>query len=183
MKTVFVMAHTFLNQPIGNLKYYPKKYPRLILISFWIICSTILSLSFKSLLLRTYFERRPTLTVNTLDELMAMPALSIAGRQSVNELKYLRPDLHKTLKDRVNRYETKMGINTRMSGKQLINEKLIKDMIERKAVFLTTTHSATLLKSIYTDSSLKESDNKYNAHFRYSYVHKECPHKEAIFNL
>ena len=180
---MFVMAHTFLNQPIGNLKYYPKKYPRLILISFWIICSTILSLSFKSLLLRTYFERRPTLTVNTLDELISMPELSIAGRQSVNELKYLRPDLHKTLKDRVNRYETKMAINTRMSGKQLINEKLIKDMIERKAVFLTTTHSATLLKSIYTDSSLKESDNKYNAHYRYSYVHKECPHKEAIFNL
>ena len=182
-ETMFVMAHSYLGQSISTIKDYQKRNILLISLYSWIICSTILSLCFKSVLLRTYFDRKPLLTVHTLDDLVSKPELFISGRISVNEMKYFRPDLFDKWKDKVDTYEKTLGINTGKGGRNMMNERLIKDVIDRKTVLLTNTVSVRMLKWIYSDSSLKESDYKYIAIYRYSYVHKDCPHREAIFKV
>ena len=104
----------------------------------WILCSTILIKCFTGLLLNTYFIRNPTLTANTLEDIVYNPDISVAGKFSLAEIKSSRPELFEILKQKVIDYENKLGVNTLENANSIFNQKLINDVMNRKAVILVS---------------------------------------------
>ena len=148
----------------------------------WILCSQVLSLSFTSLLLRAYNTKSPSLTVETLEDIVSKPKLSIVGSRSVNEIKLYKPDIYESLISRVNQFEYKLGINEKANARNLNNQSIIKDIVERKAVMIVATTIAQMIPNLNFKADLKASDTKYNSVIRYSYVSKGLPHDHRIIN-
>ena len=68
-----------------------------IVIFTWIFCSTILTKCFTGLLLKTYFLQKPSLTVNSLEDLVNKPNISVTGKYSLKLIKLFKPEFYEIL--------------------------------------------------------------------------------------
>ena len=115
----------------------------------WSLLCKVLSLSFTSILLRTFFIKTPQLTVNTLEELMADPNIQIAGRQGLRDIEQYNFTIYEALRYRVAEYEDILGINSELSPRNMsIESRLMTDIVNRKAVILAETAT-----KVYVDQS------------------------------
>ena len=148
----------------------------------WLICSTILSQCFTSVLLNVYFIKKPSLTVESLEDIMNNQHLLVAGYPSLKELEPIRPDVYHALKERTLNYHK--NLDNDLSLRDLpFNSGLLKDIVERKAVVLCHTFVVNFFKQSNQGLNLKESDQKFSQLFRYSLVSKYSPHHTKIQQL
>ena len=144
------------------------------------LCSTVLTKCFTGLLLNTYFMKKPSLTVDTFEDIDSNPGLSIAGRVGLRELKFLKPDLYLTLNQRLIEYENRLNVNTN-SYNDIVNRDIVRDIIDRKAVLIVNSKQTNILKSLYPESNLMESETKYSLLHRFCYVTKNAPNFRLIY--
>ena len=155
-----------------------------ILLYIWIINTTILSKAFTSILLNTYYKLKPSLTVETLDDIINNPNLYIGGKTSAKQLQYRDSSVYKNIMKRVIDYENKMNINSdNRNRKILLNIKIAKDIYDRKAILLLSTFWTNMVKSYFPGFNLMESKNKYDLLYGYSYISKNHPNSEQIYKM
>ena len=172
-----------MNQMRNNETIKPQHRKTIITLLFvWLLCTTILSQCFTSVLLKVYTIKKPSLTVQTLEEIINNPNLLVAGYIGLKQLEPYRPDIFHALEERVLNYHDRLNISldNRMS---LTNEGLVKDIIERKSVAIIHTFGTDLLKLFYPESNLMESEQKYTQLFRYSLVSKNFFKNKEIYDL
>jgi len=150
-----------------------------ILLFVWILGLNILNKAFISLLLKTYFKVKPTLTVETLDDIVSNPDLLIAGKDFMKEIKLFRPDIYDTLKNRILKYEKELN---EKSSEDWLNI-LMKDVFNGKAVYLINSVTVEFNKHLYFDSNLISSPVKYCPNYIYYYVSKSYLHHKQIYRL
>ena len=151
-----------------------------ILLIIWILCFTVLSICFNSLLLRIYFIKTPSLTVQTLEDIVANPGLSVAGSIGLKPVKKFNPEVYHSLEKRVKEYEQLLDIH---EVKELAKPELIMDVVERKAVVILGSYSTKIIQLFYPESNLKESNQKFNQLFKYSFVSKRYSKHKQMYRL
>ena len=153
----------------------------IMLIYTWILCSTILTFCFTSVLLNVYTIKIPSITVKNLEEIVKKPRLLVAGYTALLPLRSNRPDIFHALKDRVANYHNKLKMDLYNERVLPENLKLVHDIVQRKAVVLVPTFTVDMFKRFHRNSNLKESDEKLHVFFRFSLISKNIPkHKEVI---
>ena len=156
--------------------------PKIILIIFWLICSSILSKCFTSVLLNVYTIKIPSLTVQTLQDIVNNPQLSIAGYAGLKELEHFKPDIYKQLEKRLLDYHKRLGIDL-YDIKAMSDRQLQRDLIARKSVVFLGTFATQMLKLKYRESNLMESEEKFSLLFKYSMVSKLFPNYKLVYRL
>ena len=86
------------NSHISRLDYHGNSLD--FLVSIWILCTFILSLSFVSILLGIFSSQKCVPLVQSLDDIMDNKQLSVCGWNSLAQLKYSHPDQFKLLESR-----------------------------------------------------------------------------------
>ena len=148
-------------------------------ILIYILCASVLTKCFTSLLLNVYFIKIPSLTVETLEDIVFKPKLWVAGRPGLNEIKISKPDIYKALYNRIIEYENKLGINTE-SLMQVMNEQIAKDVANRKAVMLLFSNQVKFYQNYHPGLNLMGSSTKYNPVIRFIYVNNLTPNHKRI---
>ena len=151
------------------------------MISIWILCTNIITKSFSSVFLNTYFKINPKLKYNTIEDLIENP-VSIAGSMSLSQMKTTKPLEFEILNKRVSEYENELGINTYLN-RGWDNHVLSSDVENGKTVLLVITGMADVLKSLFLGENVKTSDNKYFPFFLNHFVHKRVKFANNIFKL
>ena len=156
-----------------------------ILLFCWLITTSCITRSFKSILLNTYYMTKPSLTVNTLEDIVNRPDLSISGSFSLHSIKQFKPEFFDELLQRAISYETKMDINFKTPNGTLASysKSVVEKVVKRKAVIITNTYGTDLFKQMYPMYKLMESDIKYAQLFIYTVIHNNIPHYRRINKL
>ena len=177
---ILLLAQIMMTQSSQQLSTTTKdRISSLLVLFLWILFSRVLSLSYNSLLLRTYNIRTRSLTVETLEDIVSKPELLVIGSRSVNEIKLYKPNIHKALINRVIKYESQLNIDV-TNARSLSKESLIRDIVNRKAVMIVPTIHAIMVPRLNLKANIMASDTKYNSIIRFSYVSKGVHHFHRI---
>ena len=152
-------------------------------IVIYLVCLTILTKCFTSILLNTYFIKKETLTAETLQDIVDNPGLCVAGRRGLRYIQSIKPEIFEKLFDRVVDYENSLNIITDKNPNDLTNPFLWEDIINRKAVAILGSRETEVLKNLYPDSKIIESKHKYNHFFSFSYVTKNVRNFTEIYKM
>ena len=120
--------------------------------------------------------------MDTFEDIVNNPGFSIAGSQAIKGLALVKPDIFAKLIQRVESYEKSLGIKEKDS-RTLRNDRLMRDVFERKAVLIVNSLGATMLKNFYPFYNFEASEHKLNHLFRYSYVTKSHVNHKQIHRL
>ena len=162
---------------INKIRMYNKNI--FIVLFIWVLCSFILTKCFTGLLLKTYFIRKPTLAINTLEDIVNDPDISVTGKITLNLIKSYKPEIYDILIKRLEIYENKLGINTELDPNESENEQIIKDVINRKAVLLQSLYVAEMVELVHPH--IKVAENKYFLQYQYWYISKSHPNSKNIY--
>ena len=156
-----------------------------IIIFFWIITTSCITRSFKSILLNTYYKTKPSLTVNTLEELVNRPDLLISGSVNLNSIEKFKPEFYNELMQRAISYEKRIGIDykTQEGTIALFSKGIVEEVVNRRGVIITNTYNINMFKKMYPVYNLMASDVKYAQLFIYTVVHKNILHYARINRL
>ena len=176
-----------MNNWIDNAKFKAKKFKLFtiyMLLYIWILSATILSKAFTSILLETYFITKPSLTVETLDDIINKPKLSIGGRPGLKQISFMNPEIHKLLEPKVKEYENSMKINSDNNNQHsLLELKIVEDIYYRKVVLILDTFWSNMIKSMFSGFNLMESKNKYNLRYGFTTILKSHTFSEQIYRM
>ena len=134
---------------------------------------TIPTKCFTSVLRNTYFIKKETLTAETIQDIIDKPGLCVAGRRGLRYIQSIKPEIFEKLFHKVVDYENSLNINTDKNVNDLTNPFQWEDIIDRKAVAILGSSEAEVLKNLYPDSKIMESEYKYN-HFFNFFCHEKC---------
>ena len=150
----------------------------------WYLSVTIMQMCFTSLLLGVYFLRKPTLTADTLEDLLANPKLRIGGYFAFKNLNNHKQDIYDKLEPRVREYDTslKYELHQNRPIQYLVDDSLVRDIINRKAVFMVDSYFGSLFQKLYPGANLMLSDYKYFEQYSYIYATKNIfnDEKDAV---
>ena len=74
-----------------------------------LLSTTVLTKCFTSLLLGTFFKTKPSLTVETLEDIVSNPEINVIGRNTINELKSFYPEIYENIHKRNIDYEKQLN--------------------------------------------------------------------------
>ena len=151
-------------------------------IFIYIICSTILTKCFTSFLLNIYFIQNPSLFVETLEDIISKPNLFIAGRVGLKEISTTKPKIYEILFKRLLVYEKSLNINTQ-NFMGMRDQRIQRDVLKRKAVFIVNTMQAQVLKNVNPFEPIMDSPKKYNLLLRFSFVTKNAQNFTQIYRM
>ena len=150
----------------------------------WYLSATVIQMSFSSLLRGVYFLRKPSLTANTLEDLVDNPELRIAGYFAFKELKDLKPDIYSKLEPRVREYDTSLKYELHQSVpiQYITDPRLVKDIVDRKAVLMINSYFGGVMAKYWPGANLMLSDTKYAQQYTYIYATKSIfkDEKDAV---
>ena len=179
------LYQTLVEQTVPLFSRWSKESSISILIFVWLIASSCITRSFKSILLKTYYKTKPSLTVNTLEDIVNRPDLSISGSFNLDGIKQFKPEVHRDLMRRAITYQTKMDIDYDTANGTLASysKNVIKEVVNGQGVIIANTYGVELFKKMYPMYKLMESDIKYAQIFVYSSIHKNIPYYNRINKL
>ena len=182
--TMLILIQSLMSQSSHQLSITIKtKSSSLLILFIWILCSRILSLSFTSLMLRTFNTRSPSLTAETLEDIVSKRNLLVLGRRALNDINLYKPEIYDSLINRLKFYESKLGIVDNEDVRSLSKEPIIRDIVDRKAVLIVPTIFTVMIPSIFPGANLIASDTKYNSLIRYSYLSNGIAHHDIMIKL
>ena len=110
------------------------------------------------------------------------PGLLVAGYRGLKELKHYRPDIFKALEQRVLNYHK--SLKMKLDDIRDLNKKqLIKDIIARKSVLISSSFVTDMLKFFNPDANIMESEQKFTLLVKYSLVSKQLSKHRRIYYL
>ena len=156
---------------------------KLIFICAWFISTTVLTKTFSSLLLNTYFRPKSVKVVNNLDELSSRKDLNIIGNDfSIYVLKFFKPEFEQfydkfvKLKDEFNK---KFSDKTEFSK---LNKKL-NEVLRGESVYLDNSLIIYDLQVSYPESNLLTTEDKYFPFYLSHFVSKRVAFHQRIKSL
>ena len=159
------------------------RFGSFILLFFCLFFTNILTKCFTSLLLGTFFKTKPSLTVETLEDIASNPEINIIGRDSIEELKHFNPGIYEIIHKRNIDYEKQLNVIEKKEKVIYKMSKVIKDVSQRRTVILTNSLNAKSLKIFMHLNNLMESEHKYSQNFIYSYVSKSLTNYRQIYRM
>ena len=181
---LFNLIGLFLNQ--GTKDYKLVEYLRpgtIIILLCCLLSTTVLTKCFTSLLLGTFFKTKPSLTVETLEDIVSNPKINVIGRESLKELKVFNPEFYEIIHKRNTDYENLLNVSDLNEGEVFQDINMIKDVDQSKTVVLLNSLNAKSLKIFFHLNNLMESEHKYSQNFIYSYVTKSLPNYKQIYRM
>ena len=187
--TLFEIVRLFLRQPAHFLNNCRKSkrnkfaWIKLIIMVSWITMITILSYSFSTALLLSYFRFTPTKVADSIDDIISNHNLNIAGefsalllRQQVEEAQF------KNLITRIEDYEKKMNISglSMNPNTNFIDEFILQDMIEGKTVLLVNSFVRVIMQDTFVNFKLEASKSNYDMSYLAFRVSKNSKHSSKI---
>ena len=172
----------FIKQPIKKFRQANKVNSVWVLLFIWILFSTTLTTCFTCLLRSTYFWKNPTVLVDSLQDIINNPALSVAGMKGLREIDEIKPSIYRNLRKRFRDYKRKMRIHARRID-ALAKPEVISDVNEGKAVLILDSNHANRIQKLYPNYRLKQSKRKYKQRFAFSYVTRGQSYSEPIFKM
>ena len=152
-------------------------------IVIYLVCLTILTKCFTSVLLNTYFIKKETLTAETFQDIIDKPGLGVAGRRGLRYIQSIKPEIFEKLFDKVVYYENSININTDKNPNDLLNPRLMEDIFNRKSVAIVSSREVEIIKNLYPYTKMMESEHKYNHIFSFSYVTKNVRNFTEIYKM
>ena len=181
---LYKLVGFFLNQGSKAFKLAKNiKILSFILLFSCLLCITVLTKCFTSLLLGTFFKTKPSLTVETLEDIVSNPKINVFGRESIKEIKLINPKIYEIIHKRSINYEKQLNVYGKKEIDMLKMSKLIKDIEERETVILFNSLNAKSVKIFLHLNNLMESEHKYSQHFIYTYVTKTLPNYKQIYRM
>ena len=149
----------------------------MMLIIIWIIVSLLLTKSFSSVLLNTYFNPNTHLAVNSMQQIIESPDLSVAGIGSLNYLNASKPEEYLKLKPRVKEYEKQLirALHKKKFDPHWVSqsEKALDLILSGRTVFLFQSHDSTVIKRMNPWLSLETAPDKYSPNYITIFVSKK----------
>lgn len=143
--------------------------------SFWLLMSLVLSISFSGDLLSSYVNIKYELAIKTIHDIIYNPSISVIGDESQLRyiLKLIIPNEYKSLLNRTN----VMGINS------LTNNKVVKNIMTGQSVIMCHSYLGEKLLILFDILNFKFTQDKYNKmHFGYL-INKNHSHSQQIFKM
>ena len=148
-----------------------------LLLFIWLLFSSILTRCFTSVLLGTFFKTKPTLTVETIEDLVSNPDIKLWGRDSLNFFKLSKPKIYEIL------YKRLIDKNSETFFKLSSKPEVINDIKQRKAVILAYGSRFDIIKCMYFNVNLQVSRHKYNQQVYFTYISKEIANSKLIYQM
>ena len=156
---------------------------KLSILIIWICMITILSYSFSSVLLLTYFKSHPVKVANSIEDVISNQELNVAGYSSGSKLNTILDSAeHQNLLDRIAKYEKKMNITGKSENmnQNFMDKFILRDVMKGKAIILTSSHVRRFMIEEYIDFKLEIGENSYNPFYTAFRVSKNFTLTENI---
>jgi len=170
-----VMKDKYGSTPVSLLKLKYTTY--IILTIIWILCATLLSKCFSSVILNTYFNINSKTIINSFDELLAQPEIGVYSIIS-KRLRDYGPKMADILDERHAKYVK----HVKNEGKRLnVNHNLLimKDLLRGKAVYLIDSYMERNIKAEHPSLNLVVADDRRG----YSYLAYTVPKTHTFGHL
>ena len=165
-----------------------KKLIMLILIVIWLIFSTILTKIFSSVLLNTYLNPKSYLAVNSLQDVIELPRLSIGGSHLIFYINESLPEVYQQLIGRAKDYETKC-FEKFLKGEKNFNklfqsEQVLSQVSRGETVLFIDSFSAGIIirQNPWLRLTIVEGVG-YSPHYVSLFVHKEHKFYKKIVEM
>lgn len=157
----FIQKISMNNKNITRFKLI-KNANVVFLIVTWIIFSTLLTKSFSGLLLKTYFNPKSYLIVNSIQDIIEAPDLRVGGSYALSFLKESKPKEYCKLRKRVTNFERKLFKNKTFRWKDLSESyQILQQVLSGKTVLLVNSHLAEIAQRMNPDLSLSTAPDKW----------------------
>ena len=152
-----------------------KKFFSILLISIWLLISSVLTRAITGLLHNTYFNVKTIPYINTIDDIIERPELSVSGKSHDlgiwNRFGIISKEIHQNIYPRVTEYEKKL---TRPfhSNDQLLTELIVGQTV----ILINSKEKKTFLKNNKDFSNhFQVSEHKYWPIYTYLSVFRYHP--------
>ena len=157
----------------------------IILLVFWAFSADILSKSFNSLLLDSYFYQAKAPGIETLEQLLSDKEIpiSISGNtfKILSRIESLKKEQVNSLKQRVKNYESHLGYKAR-AYPIFYDRKIFDDLVNRKSIIISSGFQGDAFLAKYHDERQKFhfSQEKYILEFIAYKIRKVNPMRNEI---
>ena len=151
----------------------------LLLLYFWLMSSTILSWAFTSLLLGSYINKKPSLTAETLEDVINNPELLVASP----EMNKMDPQLYEILGDRYDKFVDLFPAESSDKHEFVISTRIVDEVKKRKAVIICSTNCKILIKNLNPNIRIMESEYRYKQRYGYLYFSENIPDRLRLVNM
>ena len=180
-KIVQGLLKFFLQQPTDLLaKINKNNLDIFYTICIWLLCSTILTHCFNTLLLKSYFRTKSTLTAETLEDIVSNKDLFAVGREGLREIKATKPEIFDILDKRLNQYEKQININS-LEMPDLFSYPVLMDVWNQKVVLILKSYSRMNFQKLRPDLNIFQSKHGYTPQFCITHIVKSHSHFKQIF--
>lgn len=145
----------------------------LILITIWLLISLILTKCFTSILLKTYFDPKCYLIVNSVDEILKTSELSIAGSESLIFINASKPKELSILMPRVLKYENELKATNKGWRKLIGSELVMSRVVSGQTVLFLDSYAAAYTRRLYPNSKLMSALDKYSPNYKALFISKQ----------
>ena len=154
----------------------PRKHITLvILIGIWLTISTVLTKSFSSLLLETYFNPKTYFRVNSIQEVKENTDLSVAGNSALFFLNGTKPEEYLSLASRACTYEKKwFGKCLKYEWRPLTtNEDILYEVVSGETVLFLESYGSEVTQRHNPSLRLVTAPDKYSPNYITIFVPKK----------
>ena len=160
-----------------------RRFGTFILLFACLLFITVLTKCFTSLLLGTFFKTKPSLTVETLEDIVSNPEINVIGKDTIKELELFNTEIYEIIRKRNVDYEKQLNISEMEEAEINTLSKVIKDVYQRKTVIITNSLVSKSFKLLTHLIDLMESEHKYCQTFVYTFVSKSFPNYKQIYRM
>ena len=177
----FMLFTPFMNQTsIAFEKYFKYNLRKgllsvCILLIVWINVANVLSKSFSSVLLNTYFKTKPTLVVKSIEELISKPEVCVYGY--LIDLEFIGQNYFKHLDQRLK--SCKDPDKSKNENRDIMLDRISKG----QAVHISDSDYRKLLMRIFPQFNLKIAENKYLSDHQNYLVSKKHHHHLRLYKM
>ena len=149
-----------------------------ILIIIWIIFSDLMTKSFSSVSLKTYFNPKSYLAVNSIEDITENPELLVAGNLSLYFLKAIKPKEYHKLLPRVEQYERlfeeKLGQKIGYEWRTLISsEDVLGEVVRAETVLILDSYATAFTQRMNPGFRLVTAEDKYSPNYITFFISKQ----------
>ena len=155
----------------------------------WLLLISLLSQSFSSLLLQTYFGQKFKPIINNFNELILYEKLNFFSYNTLYHLKYIKPEEYKILLKREKFYIQKLmksSNNTRFKTsindiQQDIEQKIVKEFFKGKTILLLDSSTLKRFKLSFPELKLFISEDSVGFNYITYPIIKSHEYSEKIY--
>ena len=149
----------------------------------WITLCSVLSRSYSSVLLNTYFRDRTVTSIATLEEIVNSDDINVwaDNKKTLEIFNYTNPNTYKILTEKANRYD-KIRSETRNTTNKRFFVQQLQNLAAKKTVHLDVTSNIDSLIAMFPNLRLTKANEKFSPYFTGLLMHKSHQFSQNITN-